>query len=218
MAGQKIVVMGKIRFSETDGLQWPLIAGKGKEQRTVWIEALPNTYNLPGIPMRDEKNIDTKALHLDERYRAAVNEFLEIQRREPQSMFGIFWVYKDLALAITNGEHETLRDQERDVLLMKQFVLRRERDYERLKREVEALENLEKLDRVFRAPIAESVRLFVWQRDGGKCVKCGSQELLEFDHIIPVSKGGSSTERNIQLLCEACNRSRARQYKIVAQD
>jgi HNH endonuclease len=123
-------------------------------------------------------------------------------------MFGMFWVYKDLALAITNGEHETLRDQERDVLLMKQFVLRRERDYERLKREVEALENLEKLDRVSRAPIAESVRLFVWQRDGGKCVKCGSQELLEFDHIIPVSKGGSSTERNIQLLCEACNRSK----------
>jgi hypothetical protein len=55
MARQRIVVMGKIRFSETDGLQWPLIAGKGKEQRTVWIEALPNTYNLPGIPMRMTK-------------------------------------------------------------------------------------------------------------------------------------------------------------------
>ena len=59
-----------------------------------------------------------------------------------------------------------------------------------------------------RAPIAEEVREFVWRRDNGKCVKCGSQEKLEFDHIIPFSKGGSDTARNIQLLCEQCNRSK----------
>jgi 5-methylcytosine-specific restriction endonuclease McrA len=56
--------------------------------------------------------------------------------------------------------------------------------------------------------IAESVRLFIWQRDRGQCVKCGSQKRLEFDHIIPIAEGGSSTERNIQLLCETCNRSK----------
>lgn len=59
-----------------------------------------------------------------------------------------------------------------------------------------------------RAPISEDVKAFVWRRDEGKCVKCGSQEKLEFDHIIPHSKGGSDTERNIQLLCEKCNRSK----------
>ena len=52
------------------------------------------------------------------------------------------------------------------------------------------------------------VKISVWRRDEGKCVKCGSQEKLEYDHIIPVSKGGSNTERNIQLLCEKCNRSK----------
>lgn len=56
-----------------------------------------------------------------------------------------------------------------------------------------------------REPIPEDVTMFVWRRDGGKCVKCGSQEKLHFDHIIPHSKGGSDTERNLQLLCEACN-------------
>jgi 5-methylcytosine-specific restriction endonuclease McrA len=39
-------------------------------------------------------------------------------------------------------------------------------------------------------------------------VKCGSQRSLEFDHIIPVALGGSNTARNIQLLCEGCNRAK----------
>jgi 5-methylcytosine-specific restriction endonuclease McrA len=59
-----------------------------------------------------------------------------------------------------------------------------------------------------RQPIPDDVKMFVWQRDGGRCVKCGSQENLEYDHIIPVSKGGSNTARNIQLLCEKCNRTK----------
>ncbi len=48
----------------------------------------------------------------------------------------------------------------------------------------------------------------MWRRDEGKCVECGSQEKLEFDHLIPVSKGGASTARNIRLLCEKCNREK----------
>ncbi len=57
-----------------------------------------------------------------------------------------------------------------------------------------------------RQPIPDDVKIFVWKRDGGQCVKCGSQEKLEFDHIVPHAKGGSNTARNIQLLCENCNR------------
>lgn len=46
------------------------------------------------------------------------------------------------------------------------------------------------------------VKLEVWKRDSGKCSKCGSENDLHFDHIIPFSKGGSSnTPENIQLLC-----------------
>ena len=60
-----------------------------------------------------------------------------------------------------------------------------------------------------RKPIPDDVKMFVWNRDGGKCVNCGSRDTLEFDHIIPVVKGGSNTGRNIQLLCEKCNRAKS---------
>jgi len=54
--------------------------------------------------------------------------------------------------------------------------------------------------------IPNHVQREVWRRDQGRCVECESKERLEFDHIIPFSKGGSNTVRNIQLLCEKCNR------------
>ena len=57
--------------------------------------------------------------------------------------------------------------------------------------------------------IPRDVQDRVWRRDQGKCVECGSKENLEFDHIIPHSKGGANTYRNIQLLCEKCNRSKS---------
>lgn len=57
--------------------------------------------------------------------------------------------------------------------------------------------------------IEQKVKDLVWNRDNGKCVLCGSNEKLEFDHIIPFSKGGSNTYRNIQILCEKCNREKS---------
>jgi hypothetical protein len=60
-----------------------------------------------------------------------------------------------------------------------------------------------------REPIPDDVRIFVWKRDNGRCVRCGSNRNLEFDHIVPHSKGGSDTARNLQLLCEGCNREKS---------
>ena len=53
----------------------------------------------------------------------------------------------------------------------------------------------------------------VYERDNGKCTKCGSSDNLHFDHILPFSKGGSSkTATNIQLLCARHNLSKSDKF------
>ena len=71
------------------------------------------------------------------------------------------------------------------------------------------IEQFEKERRAYRREhISERVRREVWQRDGGRCVECGSQYDLEYDHIIAVVNGGATTARNLRLLCQRCNRSK----------
>jgi HNH endonuclease len=57
-----------------------------------------------------------------------------------------------------------------------------------------------------RRNIARAIKIAVWRRDRGRCVVCGAMEKLHFDHIIPISKGGTSNATdNIQLLCARHN-------------
>jgi len=69
--------------------------------------------------------------------------------------------------------------------------------------------NIQNISKRHREPIPQHVKDRVWNRDGGQCKECGSNEDLEFDHIIPHVKGGANTYRNIQLLCEPCNRKKS---------
>ena len=93
------------------------------------------------------------------------------------------------------------------IMAVKHEVLSQDKNVTEMKRDIELFEQLQSEDYV-REPIPREVQMLVWRRDQGRCVKCGSSEKLEFDHMIPLSRGGSNTFRNVQLLCEGCNRQK----------
>ncbi len=70
------------------------------------------------------------------------------------------------------------------------------------------------LDLLHNRQIPGEVQREVYERDRGKCTKCGSTDNLHFDHILPFSKGGSSkVATNIQLLCARHNLQKGAKFE-----
>ncbi len=65
-----------------------------------------------------------------------------------------------------------------------------------------------------RALMTSSLREKIKERDNYTCQKCKISTndevnlLIEIDHIIPLSKGGITSEENLQALCWKCNRTK----------
>ena len=60
--------------------------------------------------------------------------------------------------------------------------------------------------------ISYATKARVSRRDNNTCQICGKQlfdKEIEFDHIIPFSKGGTSDENNIRVTCHDCNREKS---------
>ena len=112
------------------------------------------------------------------------------------------YIFQNCAYRI-KGE---LTSEQEKLLIQDDFDSERKK-YERLRNKFSLSQRTE--PRMERAGIPEEVRIAVWRRDNGRCVKCSSRERLEYDHIVPVSRGGSNTVRNIELLCEKCNRCKS---------
>lgn len=118
-----------------------------------------------------------------------------------------FYFFKGDVYNIKNTRHHQQYTPEQIKLLIFE-------KFDKERKKFEKLMHLYKSDNTQVKPyrrerITERVRIAVWRRDGGKCAHCGSREKLEYDHIVPISKGGSNTERNIELLCERCNRQKS---------
>jgi len=49
----------------------------------------------------------------------------------------------------------------------------------------------------------------IWERDGGKCVRCSEVLTLEechVDHIVPISNlSGTNADSNLRILCRRCH-------------
>lgn len=58
---------------------------------------------------------------------------------------------------------------------------------------------------------SDAKRMFresIKDRDGHKCVYCGSSENLTIDHVRPKSKGGTDTADNCVTACRPCNQAK----------
>ena len=123
--------------------------------------------------------------------------------RHPKTISSRQVGYNPENIQTSQNEKNTVTEQERIRALYRdsyERIARRESDSEK------ALDKGERTDR-YKANrhIPSKVRNEVWGRDEGKCVICGSQDNLHFDHIIPLSRGGGYTSKNIQILCSNCN-------------
>ena len=85
-----------------------------------------------------------------------------------------------------------------------------ERKLERLRQERTAVEEVRDQARSGRrSRISAETKRVVFERDDGACVRCGASSELQFDHVIPVSRGGASSVANLQILCGPCNREKS---------
>jgi HNH endonuclease len=132
-------------------------------------------------------------------------KFFEAARRhrdagEPAELVRVYEKVKS-GIWVFNGSFRLLDAWEEQVNARRVFKFRLEIDPEATPRTDPREPELEQ-NRVIPTP----VKLEVWKRDRGRCVRCGSTENLHFDHVIPYSRGGSSlVAENIQLLCARHN-------------
>lgn len=132
---------------------------------------------------------------------AGADKALRTSEEEPVKISTDVWIFNGFEYQV-----EGLYTDEQFRLLIHECFDSEKRRFERLKQKHVQTPHADSTST--RPRIPQNVRIEVWRRDGGKCVRCGSRDNLEYDHIIPISKGGSNTARNIELLCEPCNRSK----------
>lgn len=119
------------------------------------------------------------------------------------------WLYRD-ALYVTERPPRP-SEVEEVILRIKALHARADEALRRLREEVanfDAIAEFAEADSA-RRPIPDDVKLVVWARDKGRCVRCGGATELHFDHIIPLAKGGGDQAENIQILCRICNLSKS---------
>lgn len=126
------------------------------------------------------------------------------QRRQPvciaKNSVRTWWWYEDKFYWDSHGYSAA------DVLAL---LKDRERRHERKLQRAHLALRLEQEPASRRNPIPRELRLAVFERDGGRCVECGSNFDIQYDHIIPVALGGATTLENLQILCAPCNREKS---------
>ena len=111
----------------------------------------------------------------------------------------VYWLFRDCFY----WDDEGLGSED-----VRALALLRIRKRDRQLDSAHSLMRAEEAGQAVRPPVSIEVRRAVFERDGGRCVECGGNFDLQYDHVIPFSLGGATTVANLQLLCADCNRAK----------
>ncbi len=145
----------------------------------------PKSVDQPGALPSGELTENSKFARAAEQPKEALVRVYEKLRPGIWSDKGLFeltgYEYKDAGTRRIFKFHMRLSDEPDDI------VQRREVDE-------------------FRRAIPAWVKQAVYKRDKGRCVTCGAQDQLHFDHEFPYSKGGTGlSPSNVRILCARHN-------------
>ncbi|WP_290841275.1 HNH endonuclease [Flavobacterium sp.] len=184
---------------------------KTREKQEALFEKLQRERNEQAAKKASEKQLEDEKNRflLDEENRKKAEELALVEKREKEERLKMVEARRQLEL-----EERKKRRDEQFKERIKRDILEKERKKQLESDAIQELIESGKLSHNFsiknvRVPIPSHIMQAVWKRDMECCVNCASSQSLEFDHIIPVAKGGSNSINNIQLLCQSCNRKKS---------
>ena len=114
---------------------------------------------------------------------------------------------------------EAMSDLSLAALESKQFGKKRVQDVAASEPKIQALDPTSEVNSEDPRYISKELKHRVWIRDKGVCKNCGSQRNLNYDHILPIALGGTTTFENLRLLCFHCNqRASAKIFGVHSQN
>jgi len=163
---------------------------EGHDEPRTSFEINPKSLDQPKVTRIGTPTQNGRFINAVEQYRAGKSS-PELVKIYEKIMPGV-WSFKGYFDLV---DYSTKFDGKRNVFV---FTLTLSKE--------QSLDNSVIIDLSHTRLIPTEVKKEVWKRDGGKCVLCGSNKNLHFDHDLPFSKGGTSlTKKNIRLLCAKCN-------------
>ncbi len=171
-----------------------LIEGKSKRETAALIENIRSEKQLP-TPAKKKTVI--KQTEGAEDIRLSVSISKETLAKIEQ--------VRNLYSKKSSGNQPLDLDKVLD--MMAQAALEKHKEELAPKRELKKKNNKEESKEINRKSryISKQTKYYVYKKADGRCELCGSTKNLQYDHLNPHAKGGSSEESNIRLLCSNCN-------------
>jgi 5-methylcytosine-specific restriction endonuclease McrA len=164
---------------------------QGEYEEEIEIECESQGGGSFSFPILAPTTLSPRAMQ--ERQREESSRRLDDERRRQE---------EELRLSPEERAEQARRVDENERIAEAERVVRERRRRDKLAWAERVLDGSEPVPR---EAISSEVRRMVFERDNGRCVECGSNFEVQYDHIIPIALGGANSVENLQVLCATCN-------------